>query len=58
MGKTKFMIFSRHHSISLYNGTTLELNGRQSESVSKFKYLGSVITEDLNPGLLKQLLII
>lgn len=45
IGKTKFMIFSRQP----HNGTTLELNGSQIERVSKFKYLGSIITEDLNP---------
>jgi len=44
IGKTKFMIFSRQP----HNGTTLELNGSQIERVSKFEYLGSIVTEDLN----------
>jgi len=44
IGKTKFMIFSRQP----HNGTTLKLNGSQIE-LSRFKYLGSICTEDLNP---------
>jgi len=39
------MIFSRQP----HYGTTLELNGSQIERVSKLKYLGSIVTENLNP---------
>lgn len=45
VSKTKFMIFSR----SSHENVQLELNLKPIERVRKFKYLGSYITEDLNP---------
>lgn len=43
--KTKLMIISR----TQHTNAHLELNGKQIERVKKFKYLGSLITDNLDP---------
>lgn len=45
ISKTKFMVISRQE----HNDATIYLDGEQVERVKVFKYLGSLITESLDP---------
>lgn len=45
INKTKLMVFSRLEHDSVF----LHLDGRRIERVNSFKYLGCLITEDLDP---------
>lgn len=45
--KTKFMVFSRERHVN----AQLSLNGSAIERVNQFKYLGSIITESLEPDI-------
>lgn len=47
VNKTKFMVFSRDK----YENTQLTINNTPVERVSRFKYLGSLITNNMDPDI-------